>query len=253
MEPNFDNKETTEQSSLNNKETTEVQKPNIKKHTNISMFSALHEFISSLSENFGKKLHEVELYNLLLENTRVVHTEQISKHLNLFRDYLKTNREAIVKDQLELLTNTDIRYSEKVFINIPSVIEIASPEDKDSIRQHMIVLLALLQPEKEEETMSIIKAEKKNSMNNNPTLSGNSFFDNIFNQVNDTMKDCDENNPMEMINTLLKSDLMSNIMTSMTEQLENVKNQNQNQNQNLDMNNMMNSIQGLMENLGKKQ
>ena len=131
------------------------------------------------------------------------------------------------------LDDSNIKYSEKVYINLKSIVDISTDDDKKVILEHMMVLVALLCPE-EERVLDIIKKATTPSTSS----TGPNIFETIFRQVNDTISNSDEENPMALLGNLLQSDFMNNIVNSVGANLEN--------NNNLDISNMMESITGMI-------
>lgn len=209
--------------------------------SNMSIFSAISDFICCLAEKYADtgKFHELELYQVLVENTRIIHKEQINNHISLFREYFQKNIECILEKDLTKLDNSNIQYSEKVYINLKSIVDVSTEEDKKIIVEHMMVLGALLCPD-EERVLDIIRKAKTSSSSSSSSSSGANLFETIFQQVNDTIANSDEENPMALLGNLLKSDFMNNIVNSVGANLEN------NNNNDLDMSNMIESLTGMI-------
>ena len=228
-----DNKKTSDETSQS--QSTSIKTTKESQRTNMSIFSAISDFIFCLAEKYANtgKFHEVELYQVLIENTRIVHKEQINNHISIFREYFQKNIDSILEKDLTKLDDSNIQYSEKVYINLKSIVDISTEDDKKVILEHMMVLVALLCPE-EERALDIIKKATT------PTTSstGPNIFETIFRQVNDTISNSDEENPMALLGNLLQSDFMNNIVNSVGANLEN--------NNNLDISNMMESITGMI-------
>ena len=229
---NDDDKKSTNESD--GSKSTAITTSKETQRSNMSIFSAISDFIFCLADTYGKtnQFHEVELYQVLVENTRIVHKEQINNHISLFREYFQKNIECILEKDLNKLDNSNIQYSEKVYINLKSIVDVSTEDDKKIILEHMMVLGALLCPE-EERVLDIIKKAKTTS-----SSSGSNLFETIFKQVNDTIANSDEENPMALLGNLLQSDFMNNIVNSVGANLEN--------NNDLDMSNMMESLTGMI-------
>ena len=110
--------------------------------------------------------------------------------------------------------------------------DVSTEDDKKVIFEHLMVLVALLCPE-EQQVLDIIKATTTKSSSSSPNL-----FETIFQQVNDTISNSDEENPMALLGNLLQSDFMNNIVNSVSENLQNTNTN--------DMSDMMNSLQGMI-------
>lgn len=213
-----------------NKQVTVTEKK--KQHTNVSIFSAITDFICCLSDKYGEQFHEVELYQVLLENTRIIHKDQINNHISLFRTYFEKNINCIIEKDLTKLDESIIKYSDKIYVNLKAIVDVSTEDDKKVIFEHLMVLVALLCPE-EQQVLDIIKATTTKSSSSSPNL-----FETIFQQVNDTISNSDEENPMALLGNLLQSDFMNNIVNSVSENLQNTNTN--------DMSDMMNSLQGMI-------
>ena len=230
-----------EEIKINNDSKSTIKNTNTsneKQRNNVSIFSAITDFISCIAETYANsgKFHELELYQVLIENTRIVHKEQINHHISLFRDYFRNNMDCILEKDLTKLSDSNIQYSEKVYINLKSIVDISTDDDKKIILEHMMVLVALLCPE-EERVMDIIK--KATTTSSSPAT-GSNLFETIFKQVNDSIANSggDDENPMALLGNLLQSDFMNNIVDSIGSNLEN--------NNNLDLSDMMQSLTGMI-------
>ena len=63
---------------------------------------------------FGEKQHSLELYDLLMEKTGLIHQDPINKHIHIFYKFLNLNSEGILKKQESLMETWTIEYSDKV-------------------------------------------------------------------------------------------------------------------------------------------
>ena len=110
-----DNKTNNEEIVVAKSQSTSITAPTSKEtqRSNMSIFSAISDFICCLSEKYADtgKFHELELYQVLVENTRIIHKEQINNHISLFREYFQKNIECILEKDLTKLDNSNIQYS----------------------------------------------------------------------------------------------------------------------------------------------
>lgn len=214
--------------------TNDITEEKQQQHTNASIFSAIADFISCLSDKYGEQFHELELYQVLLDNTRIIHKEQINNHISLFRTYFEKNINCIVEKDLTKLDESIIKYSDKIYVNLKAIVDVSTEDDRKIIFEHLMVLVALLCPE-EQQVLDIIKATKTT---NSSSSSSPNLFETIFQQVNETISNSDEENPMALLGNLLQSDFMNNIVNSVSENLQNTNTN--------DMSDMMNSLQGMI-------
>ena len=96
----------------------EVQRETKNKVNDEKIFDQIVVFIQSLQENYGQYFYEIKLYNLLLENTGIIHQVQRKKHIDIFQNFLQENKIAILEQNLNKLNENYIKYSDKIYINI---------------------------------------------------------------------------------------------------------------------------------------
>ena len=54
----------------------------------VFLFKCIVNFIHDLNELYGEEQKSLQLYNLLMEKTGIVHQEPIKKHIKIFYDFL---------------------------------------------------------------------------------------------------------------------------------------------------------------------
>ena len=57
----------------------------------IFLFKCIVDFIHCLRDLYGENQHSLELYDLLMEKTGIVHEEPIKKHILSWRKFCKEN------------------------------------------------------------------------------------------------------------------------------------------------------------------
>ena len=83
---------------------------------NVFLFKCIVDFIHSLNELYGEKQHSLQLYDLLMDKTGIVHEEPIRRHIHLFYTFVRENEKAILETNIEYMKLWKIEYSDKVFI-----------------------------------------------------------------------------------------------------------------------------------------
>ena len=195
-------------------------------------FKAISAFVADLAEEFRKNQRSLALYQRLLEKTSIIHEEAISKHLKIFKEFVQTNREAIINQNLDKLTTHTLTYSDRVFINIAHIFRITDDANCVEIWKHLLTISAILDPESgAKETL------KQNDLTSSQDCKAESnFLKDIINKVEDSI-DPNTTNPTEAIGKVMSSGVLTELMTSMTQGMENG---------NLDIGNLMGSIQGMI-------
>ena len=102
-------------------------------NTSILIFKAITSFISDLDSEFGKKHKSIALYNRLLEKTGIVHIGPVHKHIECFKKFFDLNKNAMNDQNPVLFENSKIVYSEKVYVDIATVLRQTSEDNKKII------------------------------------------------------------------------------------------------------------------------
>lgn len=198
----------------------------------IVLFKCIVDFIHCLREMFGKQQHSLELYDLLMEKTGIVHQDPIKKHIQLFKNFLKTNEHAILENSEEKMTQWKIEYSEKVFIDLKAIFSICVDSDKDTIWQHLLTLMAVLVPTSD--AKNILKEKKANKNKEGD------FLTNLINKVERHVDPSSASDPAQMMSGILSSGLFSELMDDMNRGMSDGD---------LDITKMMGSLQGMIGNM----
>jgi hypothetical protein len=214
-------------------EVNKIETPTIDEN---KLFSQIVNFVESVQENYGQEFYELKLYNLLLENTGLIHIDQRKKHVDIFREFLDVNKMCILTQDLSIMKQDRIIYSDKIFLNIKAVFELANEEDKDVIWEHLLVLLAMTSPDKKAQNVLALKTPKQ-------TVKEDNNFQNIFENLTEQMKNTDLNqtDPMQFVGNIMNSGIMNDIFNSMPKM--------DGDGESIDFNAMMQSFQQVMTNL----
>lgn len=235
MEKSNDDMDIIQEDSMNIEENTE----STCKVYDEKIYNQIVCFVQSLQENYGQYFYEIKLYNLLLENTGIVHQVQRKKHVEIFQSFLQENKIAILEQNKNKLNENYIKYSDKIYININSIFEKASEDDRDTIWEHLLVLLALTVPDSKAENVLTLK-KPMNSSVSNPVSEDNPFknmFENLTKQLENT--NLNESNPMEIVGNIMNSGIMNDLFKSLPIPSNDA-------NQPFDMNDMMRTVQDIM-------
>ena len=202
----------------------------------IVLFKCIVDFIHSLREMFGKQQHSLELYDLLMEKTGIVHQEPIKKHLQIFRNFVSENEIAILESCEEKMTQWRVDYSEKVYIDLKEIFQSSTIEDKNTIWQHLLTLLAVLVPTSN--AKNVLK-EQKNKQKQKKNSEGD-FLKNMIQKVEQHVDPSMASDPTQMMSGILSSGLFTELMNDMNNGMSNGD---------LDLNQMMGSLQGMIGNM----
>lgn len=174
---------------------------------NIRTFKSINEFVSDLSEAFGKNQRSLVLYKHLLGKTKITHNVVITKHINIFKDFVMANKEAIKQKKDSLLTANIIKYSDNVFIDMSQILTSASEEEKKAIWSHLLVLMNTFEPTNE--TIDILKQTLK------PTEKETNFISNLVQKIEKNI-DPNASDPMSAIMGLMSSGVINDVVSSIS-------------------------------------
>lgn len=122
-------------------------------------FMAIQTFVNELTAICTHR--SLHLYRLLLTKTDAenpTHKEAIQIHSELFETYVKANADFIL-DKSSTLSQRIIRFSTRVYINLPKIYAEASDADKVVIKQHLLHLMTLLDRENREEALALMNRQ----------------------------------------------------------------------------------------------
>jgi len=199
---------------------------------NYKIFSHICDFVFDLSELYGKNQHSLMLYKHLLDKTKITHKDAIRKHIKIFHDFLKKNKEAITEKNVELLKEKDIIYSQKVKIQMDEIFKISDNESKTAIWNHLLVLYNDYDPNNE--TISLLKKTLK------PTQKEENFFSSIVEKIEKNI-DPNANDPMTAIMGLMNSGVINDVVSTISTGF---------QDGTIDVNRIMGNVKETMNNSG---
>jgi hypothetical protein len=175
--------------------------------SNYKVFSHICDFVFDLSDLYGKKQYSLNLYKHLLDKTKITHKDAIRKHINIFREFLNKNKNAIMEKKSELLKQNDIVYSQKVKIQMDEIFNISDDDSKKAIWGHLLVLYNDFDPNNE--TISLLKKTLK------PTEKEENFISGIVDKIEKNI-DPNANDPMSAIMSLMNSGIINEVVSSIS-------------------------------------
>ena len=204
--------------------------------TSLILFKAISNFTSDLGEEFSEKHHQLKLYNRLIKKTTIVHDNAIKKHINAFRDFCVSNRDAIVTKNIKELKIKKISYSQRVYIDISFLLEQSDKETSDMIWKHLLYLSAIL------DTSGKAKEILRKNLEEGKTGSGETNF--LTDIIDKVEKHVDPNsNPMEAVSSIMNSGVFTDLVGGMNSGLSDGS---------LDLGKLMGAVQGMVGQLGDK-
>ena len=202
--------------------------------TSLIIFRAISNFTQCLSEVFGKDNRSLKLYAHLISKTTVAHEKPIEKHIESFRKFCVSNREAIETKNIKKLQENQIIYSERVFINMKIIFNKADRETTETIWKHLLTISALVDPTGQAKKLLKEASQKGGSVGGEEA----NFLTDIINKVEENVNP--NSNPMEAVSAIMKSGVFTDLVNTMGSGLENGD---------LDLGRLMGTVQQLVTNI----
>lgn len=180
-------------------------------NTSILIFKAITGFISDLNTEFGNKHKSIALYNRLLEKTGIVNVGPINKHIECFRTFFNTNKQAMEEKNANLFIDSKISYSDRVYVDIATVLKQSDKENTQIIWKHLLTIWGLVDP------TSQAKKVLQDCMKSGDGDKEASFLTNIIDKVEKSVSssDIDTSNPMAAVGSLMSSGVFNDLIMGM--------------------------------------
>ena len=202
--------------------------------TSLITFKAISNFTNCLEEVFGSDHRFLKLYAHLINKTQIAHEKPILKHIEAFRTFCVTNRDAIESKDYKKFEMKSITYSDRVYIDMNIIFSDADRETSAIIWKHLLTISALVDPTGK--AKQLLKESSKSGKNG---LEAN-FLTNIIEKVEENV---DPNaNPMEAVTSIMQSGVFQELVTGMGEGL---------QNGDLDLSKLMGTVQTMVGGLNQ--
>ena len=201
--------------------------------TSLITFKAIANFANDLAEVFGDNQRSLKLYAHLISKTTLSHDKPIQKHIEAFRNFCVTNRDAISARDYKLLSEQRITYSTRVYINMTEIFKKSDSETTGIIWKHLLTISALVDPTGK--AREILKEQT----NSGTSVGEANFLTDIISKVESHV---DPNaNPMEAVASIMKSGIFNDLVSGMGSGL---------QDGSLDLGKLMSTVQSMVTKLG---
>ncbi len=211
-------------------------------NTSVLIFKAITDFVSELNNEFGSKHKNIALYNRLLEKTGIVNVGPVNKHIDCFRTFFTKNHKAMEERNTEFLTESKISYSDRVFIDVSTVLKHSSKDNAKVIWQHLLNIWCLIDPSSQARRL-LNEALRGDQGDNKDSTAEEDFLTNIISKVEQTVskEKVDQENPMAAISSLMQSGVMTDLVNGMQKGLSDGS---------LNVGKLMSSVQGMIGRMG---
>lgn len=176
--------------------------------TSLITFRAICNFVNDLESVYGKNQKPLRLYKRLINHTQISHDSAIRKHLNLFRDFCVTNRDAIMTKDHGKITTPKISYSDRVYIDLGRIFQEIEEDTVDTIWDHILTISAFLDPTGK--AKEILKKNLDDGRNGKEEID---FLQNIISKVENNVNP--NANPMDAVSSLLKSGMLNEMISDL--------------------------------------
>jgi hypothetical protein len=204
--------------------------------TSLIAFKAISTFTSELVESFSKYQRSLKLYGRLINKTTISHTQSIQKHIDTFKIFCISNREAIIQRDHSKLQTNKIEFSDRVYVDMDDIFRRADKETLSVIWQHLLYISSLVDPAGRAKEIL-----KENLSNGKSEKNETDFLTNLFDKVEAHV---DPNaNPMEAVSSIMKSGIFTDLIGGMNSGVSNGT---------LDIGKLMGAVQGMVAKMGEK-
>jgi hypothetical protein len=202
-------------------------------------FKTIFCFVKELSDAFGTKQHSLLLYHRLMEKTSFMHTKAVQKHLALFRGFCVQNADAVKSKNVKLIKSGVIKYSDRVFIDMARLFEMADKETVDVMWKHILAITAYLDPSSNAKKLLKDSMDEKKSQGE--TGIEEEFLSGLIEKVESSINPEEIKDPLQAVNKIMTSGVFNDLMTNMQSGLSSGK---------LDLTKLMGTVQGMMGKMG---
>lgn len=198
---------------------------------NLLTFKAISDFTKELGEIFATKdkNHSLKLYEHLLNKTTLTHEKAIKKHIDAFRDFCVSNREAILNKDYRSFVLNKVVYSSRVYIDFLNIFKDSDNETSSVIWKHLLTISALVDP----------AGKAKKALQESKDSKEANFLSDIINKVESNVKP--NSNPLEAVNSIMSSGIFNDLLSGMNSGIQNGE---------LDLGKLMGTVQTMCASLG---
>jgi hypothetical protein len=169
-------------------------------------FKNIAHFISDIHTDFGPRMKTLRLYNRLLSKITSADVESMEVHVRCFQNFFAQNSRILER----VLDQPVVQYSERIYVNIKSILEWSNGEQTSIIWKHLLFIHAILNPQVRDDVKQVISQldnEDKNRENKNST----DLLKNMFGKIQKSIPQGTDD-PLVAVTSLLSSGAMSEII-----------------------------------------
>ena len=200
-------------------------------------FHTISSFVKELQELYGKKYYNISLYNRILEKTPITNQTAIFKHISIFSEFIKKNRDAILEKNSDKLIWDRIIFSKKIYINIKDVLKESDTDTKNAIWKYLLAIsFTTIQTDDIKEKIKQLLLTPS-SDNSNEEGKESDFIKNFMSKIENNFKDKEFKDPMSATAELFQSGIFTDMVQTMNQDVQDGK---------IDINKLLKSVQGML-------
>jgi hypothetical protein len=214
-----------------------------KMNKNLVTFRGISTFVQELTNMFGTKHRPLLLYKRLLEKTGITLEKAMQKHIDSFKSFCVSNKEAILEMKTDKITTNKISYNENVFIDMKHIFGISDSSSSKIIWKHLLYIYCLVDPESgAKEILKELKENKDSddvSENKSGVCREEEILANIIKKVETSLdkESIDKDKPMETVTKIMSTGVFNELISDMQTGLKDGS---------LDMGRLLMSVQGMV-------
>lgn len=185
----------------------------------LAAFQTIVDFVTNLHNYFETKIHSIALYHRLIYQKSFQDDELILRHVNIFRNYCKDNREALKERDENKFNSKRISFSDRIYIDLEYIFSHVDAETKKIVWEYLLAISAHVDPQNN--TKEILR-----QLQTAPAASSQPAF-----------------NPMEMLGGMMGNPMLGGMMATLQQSLTNG---------NIDLAKLVSSITPIVENVKKE-
>jgi hypothetical protein len=168
------------------------------------IFKAIVDFIIDLDSVYGTKHKSISLYRRLVSKMSIVNIDPIRKHIAVFTKFCSENKSALESGDLGTLSQPLLKYSDRVFVQLDTVVAKSDSETNKIILKHLLTINALINST-DKSALALLSTR------------GNDTDDVLSDLINTVTESIDptSTDPMSAVMGLISSGKFTNMVSSM--------------------------------------
>jgi len=203
----------------------------------LKIFTKILSFVNEYKNVFAED--PILKYYKLLKKTPVANTTAIKNHINIFKNWLTYNRDAILQKNKDNI-NGILNISANVYLPIKDSLDKADQDTTNSIFKHLLIIFLRIFPDDEAIKTALVTDVVK-AKPQPPSGNEGDFLNKFMSKIENNFSETEFTDPMSATMHMLNSGIFTEMVGSMNTEM---------QSGNLDLTKLLGSVQGMLGNLG---